>query len=101
MDRTVRARVFDSASADRLAGGWRWAVSQPSWIVRCGLVAFLLIVVVPVLLLAGIAALVAAVVFGGLALLNGGVAALRRLGRGDGRSNVRVIRPADRDRTGL
>ncbi len=92
MDRVVRFRVLDAAARDRLAGGWRMAASQPNWIIRTAAVVFLLVLVLPLLLLVGLAAVAAALVFGGLALLKGTVERVRRRVRGDGRSNVRVIR---------
>jgi hypothetical protein len=52
----------------------------------------LLVVVVPLLLLGGLVGLVAILVFGGLALCRATVEKVRRRLRGDGRSNVRVIR---------
>jgi uncharacterized membrane protein HdeD (DUF308 family) len=92
MDRVVRVRVLDSATRDRLAGEWRRAVSRPNWIIRIVFVVALLVVALPLLLLAGLAALAVAFVVGGLALLNGAAGSARRLMRGDGRSNVRVLR---------
>jgi hypothetical protein len=62
---------------------------------RAALVAIAIVAVIvalPLLLLAGLALLVIAAVAAGAALLKGGLAKLRGLVRGDGRSNVRVIR---------
>ncbi|MHC4217782.1 MAG: hypothetical protein ACYSU7_04920 [Planctomycetota bacterium] len=95
MDRVVRIRVPESFSRDRLAGEWRRAASQPNWIVRAAMMVLLLVVALPILLLVGLAAVVAIIVVGGLALIRAGAAKLRRLVRGDGRSNVRVIRRID------
>ncbi|MHC4901353.1 MAG: hypothetical protein ACYTGD_06800, partial [Planctomycetota bacterium] len=72
--------------------GWQRAASQPNWIVRAVMLAVLLVVVLPLLLLVGLVGLGAVVVFGGLALGKAAVERLRRRVRGDGRSNVRVIR---------
>jgi hypothetical protein len=95
MDRVVRIRIPDSFSRDRLAGEWRRAASQPNWIVRTAMLVFLLVVALPVLLLVGLAALAGIIVFAGLALINATAAKVRRLVRGGGRSNVRVIRRID------
>lgn len=96
MERLVQVRVFGDRQRQRLAGGYRWAASQPSWIARAALLAFLVVVGLPLLLLFALAFLAALVVFGGLALLNAAVAKVRGLfGPGEGRSNVRVIRRRD------
>ena len=71
------------------------AASQPNWIIRTVAVVFLAVMVLPLLLLVGLAALAAMLVFGGLVLFKGAVERTRRLVRGDGRSNVRVIRRGD------
>jgi len=92
MDRVVRFRVLDAAARDRVAEGWRMAASQPNWFIKAVAVVFLAVVVLPLLLLVGIMALAMTLVFGGLVLLKGAVEKVRRLVRGDGRSNVRVIR---------
>jgi hypothetical protein len=92
MDRVVRIRVLDSAARDRLADGWQRAASQPSWIARALMFAVLLFVVLPLLLLVGLVGLGAVLVLGGLALGKAAVEKVRRRLRGDGRSNVRVIR---------
>lgn len=92
MDRVARIRVLDSVSRERLAAEWRRAASRPNWIVRAVMLAVLLVVVVPLLLLVGLVALGAIVVFGGIALGKRAVERVRHRVRGDGRSNVRVIR---------
>ncbi|MHC4208080.1 MAG: hypothetical protein ACYTE6_12290 [Planctomycetota bacterium] len=92
MDRVVRFRVLDAAARDRVTERWRTAASQPNWIIKAAAIVFLAVVVLPLLLLVGIVALAMTLVFGGLALLKGAVGKVRRLVRGDGRSNVRVIR---------
>jgi hypothetical protein len=92
MDRVVRFRVLDAAARDRVAEGWRMAAAQPNWFIRTAAIVFLAVLVLPVLLLVGLVALAMMLVFGGLALLKGAVGKVRRLVRGDGRSNVRVIR---------
>jgi hypothetical protein len=98
MDRVVRFRVLDAAARDRVTEGWRTAASQPNWITKAAAIVFLAVVVLPLLLLVGLVALAMTLVFGGLALLKRTVEKVRRLVRGDGRSNVRVIRRTDRYR---
>jgi predicted ABC-type exoprotein transport system permease subunit len=92
MQRVVSIRILDSVSRERLAEEWRRAATQPNWVARVVLLAIFLIVVVPLLLAVGLIALGAIVVIGGVALLRAGIERLRRRFRGDGRSNVRVIR---------
>jgi len=92
MDRVARIRVLDSVARDRLADGWQRAASQPNWIVRVLMLVVLLVVVLPLLLLVGFVAMGAILVVGGLALGRAAVEKVRRRVRGDGRSNVRVIR---------
>jgi hypothetical protein len=92
MDRVARIRILDSAARDRLADGWQRAASQPNWIVRALMLVVLLLVVLPLLLLMGFVALGAILVLGGVALGRAAVEKVRRRVRGDGRSNVRVIR---------
>jgi hypothetical protein len=95
MDRVVRFRVLDAAARDRVAEGWRMAASQPNWIIRTAAILFLAVVILPLLLLLGIVVLGAAIVLGGLALLKRAADRVRQRVRGDGRSNVRVIRRTD------
>ena len=95
MHRVVVIPSIGTRQRDRWVGGYRWAASQPGWIMRFTLVAFLLIVAVPLLALL-ILAVVAAVVLGGVLGVTNAVVSLargklRRLVRTDGRSNVRVI----------
>jgi hypothetical protein len=92
MDRVARIRILDSAARDRLADGWQRAASQPNWIVRALMLVVLLVVVLPLLLLMGFVAMGAILVLGGVALGRAAVEKVRRRVRGDGRSNVRVIR---------
>jgi hypothetical protein len=92
MDRVARIRILDSAARDRLADGWQRAASQPNWIIRALMLVVLLVVVLPLLLLVGFVAVGAILVLGGLALGRAAVEKVRRRVRGDGRSNVRVIR---------
>ncbi|MHC4710170.1 MAG: hypothetical protein ACYTA3_07050 [Planctomycetota bacterium] len=92
MDRVARIRILDSVARDRLADGWQRAASQPNWIVRALMLVILLVVVLPLLLLAGFVAMGAILVIGGVALGRAAVEKVRRRVRGDGRSNVRVIR---------
>ncbi len=93
MDPVVRIQVLGSRHRDRVARGYRWALAQPSWIARVALLAFLLVVGVPIMLLVGLAVLAAVIVFAGLALLHTVINRMRGLpAAGDGRDNVRVIR---------
>ncbi len=93
MDPVVRLHPFGSQQRDRVARGYRWAQSQPSWIVRLAVLTFLLVVGLPILLLVMFAVLAASVVFGGLALFHTALDKLRGLpSYRDGRKNVRVIR---------
>ncbi len=93
MDRVVRIPTVTAEQRERAVRGYRWLVSQPSWVVRLALVVFLLLVGLPLLLLAVVAVIAATIVFTSLALINAGVAKLRGfLPKRDGRSNVRVIK---------
>ncbi|MHC4142471.1 MAG: hypothetical protein ACYSUF_11530 [Planctomycetota bacterium] len=92
MDRVARIRILDSVARDRLADGWQRAASQPNWIARALMLVVLLVVVLPLLLLVGFVAMGAILVIGGVALGRAAVEKVRRRVRGDGRSNVRVIR---------
>ena len=68
-------------------------ISQPNWVVRAAMVAFIIVIAVPILLLVGIALIAATLVFGVLALINSIIRRIRGDGvRNDGRENVRVIR---------
>ncbi len=106
MLRVTRITTHAADQSRYAAGVWRAAASQPGWITRIALMTFLLVVGLPILLLVMAAILIAAVVFAGLALLNGVVARVRgmrggrgALGRRDGRANVRVIRRSDSEPT--
>jgi hypothetical protein len=92
MERVVNVRILNSVSRQRLADEWRRATSQPNWFLRVVLLALFLFVVVPLLLIVGLIALGAIVLIGALALIRVGLERLRRRVRGDGRSNVRVMR---------
>ena len=97
MERVVQVRVSSTGpqvgpGADG-QGQSRVYVRRPTLAMRVAVLTFLVIVGLPLLILFGLAAVVAAAVFGGLALLT---AARRRFeaalpGR-DGRENVRVRR---------
>ena len=91
MDRVIRIQTFTADQRDRWSRGYRWAAARPSWVTRFALLTFLFVVAFPLALLIGLAVLAAVVVFGGLAFLSAAVNSVRRLFRGDGRSNVRVI----------
>jgi hypothetical protein len=84
---------FSTGAVDRTRVAWRSAAEQPNWIVKVTALAFLLVVVLPILLLLAVAGLVAAVVFAvliGFHRLRLALSGLRP--RDDGRENVRVIR---------
>ncbi|MHC4947078.1 MAG: hypothetical protein ACYTG1_02290 [Planctomycetota bacterium] len=92
----VRIQTFGSRQRERGLRGYRWAASQPSWIVRVALVTFVAIVAIPFAVLLLLALLLAVVVFGGLALVNLGMERVRALVRGPDRSsNVRIVRRDD------
>jgi hypothetical protein len=95
MERVVQVRV--NAAGPQVGpdadGQPRIHIRRPSLAIRVAVLTFLVIVGLPLLILFGLAAVVAAAVFGGLALLT---AARRRfeaaLPGDDGRENVRVKR---------
>ena len=95
MERVVQVRVdaADPQVGPEAHGQTPIHIRRPSLAMRVAVLTFLVIVGLPLLILIGLAAVVAAAVFGGLALLT---AARRRFeaalpGR-DGRENVRVRR---------
>ncbi|HRP63869.1 MAG TPA: hypothetical protein PK400_11285 [Phycisphaerales bacterium] len=96
MIRITRISTFAQEGAGRAGAAWRTVASQPSWITRIALMAFLIIVGLPILLLLLFALLVATIVFVILALINAVLVRLRgAMPRNDGRENVRVIRRAE------
>jgi hypothetical protein len=96
MFRVVRLAQYASEGQERAGAAWRAVNTQPGWIVKATVFAFLLVVGVPVVLLLLLALLVAGLLF---AVLWGANALVRRLKglmpQRDGRENVRVIRRID------
>jgi len=96
MFRVVRLAQYASGSQQRAGAAWRTINTQPGWIVKATVFAFLLVVGVPVVLLLLLALFVAGLLF---TVLWGANALVRRLKRlmpqRDGRENVRVIRRID------
>ncbi len=95
MHRVIQVRTI-GAQRDRWVHGYRWAASQPGWVMRLALVIFLLVVAIPFAVLIVLAALLAVVAGGTLALAGAAFNSIHRLFQSDGRSNVRVIRRDDR-----
>ena len=94
MQRVIHIEAI-GAQRDRWVRGYRWATSQPGWVVRLALVTFLLVVVIPFAVLLLLAFVAAAVVGGALAFGHAAISGIRGLFQGDGRANVRVIRRDD------
>lgn len=93
MIRITRISTFANEGAGRAGAAWRTVAAQPSWVTRFALIAFLIVIGLPILLLLFLALIVATIVFGVLALANAVLIRLRgALPRDDGRANVRVIR---------
>ena len=87
---------FATSGSQRAGQAWRMASRQPSWITRITVLAFLLVIGIPVGLLILGAILAAALIFGVLVLVNGLMMKIRGLlPKRDGRKNVRVIRRID------
>jgi membrane protein required for beta-lactamase induction len=88
----VRVVQIVTQSSERAGEAWRNINAQPSWIVRASLIAFILVVVIPIVLLVMFAFLVASLLFGLLWLVHRAMSGFRGLFPGrDGRANVRVI----------
>ena len=83
---------FINPGAEQMAGMFQRVNRQPNWIMKTAVLAFLLVIGVPILILLLLAAVVATVVF---AVLTGCNLLLGRLRKGStpdsGRQNVRVI----------
>jgi len=93
MFRLVQIRTVTSNGQRRAASVFQAIGSQPGWLRRIVLLAFLIVIGLPVVLLVLLALLTAALVFTILAATNMIVRGLSGfLPRRDGRSNVRVIR---------
>ncbi len=93
MQRVVRVRSFTNEQRERAARAYQWAARQPSWVTKFALLAFLIVIGIPVFIILMLAVVASVIVFGGLAALNLLVIRLRSLlPHADGRSsNVRVI----------
>lgn len=81
-----------TVGSEQARAAWRVAAAQPGWVRRLTLLAFLVVVGIPIALLFLLASFVALLTFGVLAgahLLSTKVRAL--MPRRDGRENVRVI----------
>lgn len=93
MQRVVRVRAFTNEQRDRAARAYQWVARQPSWVTKFALLAFLIVIGIPVFIILMLAVVASVIVFGGLAALNLLVLRLRSLlPHADGRSrNVRVI----------
>ena len=94
MESTERISSLFTGSRRRAASFWHAVATQPSWVIRVALGAFLLIVAVPIALLLCVALLAAAVVLTVLVAVNQAWARLRGVftsGDAEGRKNVRVV----------
>ena len=89
---TDRQFKFINPGAEQVAGMFQRANRQPNWIMKSAVLAFLIVVGIPILILLLAAAVVATVVFAVLTACN---LLLGRLKKGStpdsGRQNVRVI----------
>jgi len=94
MIRITRVTTFANEGAGSAQRVWQTVARQPSWITRVAMLAFFIIIGLPIMFLLLIALLVAIVLFGSLALVNAVWIRLRSVfaSRDDGRENVRVIR---------
>lgn len=93
MERVVRVRTFTNDQRQRAARAFQWVARQPSWVTKFAMVAFLIVIGIPVFIILMLAIVASVIVFGGLAALNLLVIRLRSLlPHAEGRSsNVRVI----------
>ncbi len=92
MIRAVRIAQYASQSQQRAQSAWTAINTQPSWIVKATLLAFILVIGVPILLLVFLALIAAAALFAILWAFNRVVSIFKGLlPQRDGRSNVRVI----------
>jgi len=91
MERVIQVRVIGSSPQGGPGAAGHGRARRPPLALRVAVLTFLVIVGLPLLLLSGFAAAMAALVFGGLALLT---VARRRIKSAlpgdDGRENVRV-----------
>jgi hypothetical protein len=92
--RIERITTYAHEGGSRAQSVFRTVAAQPSWVSRIALMAFLIVIGLPLFLLFLLALLTAIVIFSVLALANALVMAVRGAlpRRSDGRENVRVIR---------
>ena len=96
MFRVVRFAQYASEGQQRATAAWRAVNTQPGWIVKATVFAFLLVVGVPIVLLLLLALIVAGLLFAVLWSVNALIRRLKGLlPHRDGRRNVRVIRRID------
>jgi len=96
MFRVVRLAQYANEGQQRAGAAWRTINTQPGWIVKATVFAFLLVVGVPVVLLLMLALFVAGLLFAVLWSINALIRRLKGLmPQRDGRENVRVIRRID------
>lgn len=90
----IRITRYVSSGSQGAQQVWQTVSSQPSWVSRVALLAFFLVIGLPILLLVLLAVFAAVVMFSILALANAAVMWVKgRLPQRDsGRENVRVIR---------
>ena len=88
----VRFINMAQQSSQRAGRAWQTVRAQPSWVTKAAVIAFVLVIGIPLAILLFVALVVATIVFTVLWAINrvlnlvGGA-----LPRGDGRQNVRVI----------
>lgn len=96
MIRITRISNAADGGADRTERLYHFVSHQPSWITRLALMAFLIVIALPIVLLLLLAFAAAVVIFAVLtiakAILNAGRGVLTR---SDGRENVRIIRRSE------
>ena len=91
-----RFNSFAEGSRGRVRSAFHVVHGQPGWVTRAALLVFLLVIGLPIIVLILLAFMLAAVVFGVLALVNAVVSRVRggspgSLAPSEGRENVRVI----------
>ncbi len=94
MIRIERISTFANDGAGRAQTVFQTVARQPSWITRIALMAFLIVIGLPIFLLLLLAIFAAVVIFSVLAVVNAIVMKVKGglPRRPDGRENVRVIR---------
>jgi len=93
MMRVIRMAQYANEGQQRATAAWQALNTQPSWVVKATIAAFVLVVGVPIVLLLVFAFFVSAVLFGVLWCVNQVIGGFRgALPQREGRENVRVIR---------